>query len=73
MGAAADHIAAWEAAHLIDAETAGRLRALLAEGLILVGAGVAADRLRRRIGRRGDQQSEEPGPGAAEPLPAAPR
>jgi hypothetical protein len=30
MGAAADHIAAWEAAHLIDAETAGRLRA--AEG-----------------------------------------
>jgi hypothetical protein len=46
---------------------------LLAEGLILVGAGIAADRLRRRIGRRGDQQSEEPGPGPAEPLPAAPR
>ena len=46
---------------------------LLAEGLILVGAGIAADRLRRRIGRRGDQQSEESGPGAAEPLPAAPR
>jgi hypothetical protein len=46
---------------------------LLAEGLILVGAGIAADRLRRRIGRRGDQQTEEPGPGAAEPLPAGPR
>jgi len=46
---------------------------LLAEGLILVGAGIAADRLRRRIGRRGDQHTEEPGPVVAEPLSAAPR
>jgi hypothetical protein len=33
MGAAADHIAAWEAAHLIDPETAARLRAAEAAGL----------------------------------------
>jgi hypothetical protein len=33
IGAAADHIAAWEAAHLIDPETAARLRAAEAAGL----------------------------------------
>jgi hypothetical protein len=70
MGAAADHIAAWEAAHLIDSETAARLGAADAAA---VGAGVAADRLRRRIGRRGDQRSGEPGPGATEPVPSTPQ
>ncbi|HYU48468.1 MAG TPA: hypothetical protein VEO91_00865 [Candidatus Limnocylindria bacterium] len=35
MATAADHIAAWEAAHLIDGETAGRLRAAEAAGVPL--------------------------------------
>ncbi|HYU48469.1 MAG TPA: hypothetical protein VEO91_00870 [Candidatus Limnocylindria bacterium] len=46
---------------------------LLAEGgLILVAAGIAADRLRRRIGRRDGQPNEEPGPGAGAPAPSLP-
>jgi hypothetical protein len=45
---------------------------LLAEGLILVAAGIAADRLRRRVGRRDGQPNEEPGPGAGEPAPSLP-
>ena len=36
--------------------------ALLIEGLILLAVGVAADRLRRRIGQRGAQPPVEPGP-----------
>jgi hypothetical protein len=43
---------------------------LLAEGLILVAAGIAADRLRRRIGRRGGQPVDEPGHDHPEPVPA---
>ena len=42
--------------------------ALLIEGLILLGVGVAADRLRRRIGRSGDVPPVEPQPD----LPATP-
>ena len=42
--------------------------ALLIEGLILLGVGVAADRLRRRIGRSGDAPPVEPEPD----LPATP-
>jgi hypothetical protein len=45
---------------------------LLAVGLILVAAGIAADRLRRRIGRRDGQPNEEPGPAAGEPAPSLP-
>ena len=42
--------------------------ALLIEGLILLGVGVAADRLRRRIGQSGDTPPVQPEPD----LPATP-
>jgi hypothetical protein len=61
-----ERIDAWRASGLIDDTTAARLKAA-EEGLILIGTGIVADRLRRTLaGRRMDS-----GPPPADPPAAA--
>ncbi len=48
MGAAADHIAAWEAAHLIDSDTAARLRAAEADRVATAAVGGCGETLTGR-------------------------